>query len=408
MALVLHVIMKCGGDIGLLMLLQCLAGGLGVYYLCRSILAFSLSNKTHASWCSVLIFVFLISPLTPLAAYLMTFWKDAWCAIIFTWIVMLALTLYRKGEEYPPGRFYLLYGIFGFLLALAPLTRYNAIFVLPSCLITAWFILYSRRKTGLTKSVFLSLIPLILFLGEHRLQYLVFPIEETHPEQQVMALDLVGIMVLEPELGEEFPFTRQHLTKHYKTAYVFGAVNRLYWRPPLAVDDSYKYCETMVQEYKRAISKYPGIWLKVKLRAFWALVDPYHTTYWFHIGITNNQRGLAQNQFFQPLRALYEKALKWVEKNRFSRLISGVHLVWIVINLAALSVVWALFYKRRDNIFFLWGVLLTIPFLYYASYLAATTAWDFRLMYPATLLVQTIMYNFLIIGYVKHKQGKRF
>jgi hypothetical protein len=76
------------------------------------------------------------------------------------------------------------------------------------------------------------------------------------------------------------------------------------------------------------------------------------------------------------------------------RLISGVHLIWISIGGA-----WMIIFLNRSsgrgtmNSFM--ATLLLLPLSYYASFLFATPAWDFRLMFPATLLVEVLTITFL-------------
>jgi hypothetical protein len=386
MAITVSFFLRFGGTLGAFMLLQCMFGGLGVYLMAKSFIETACIKVRNPSYSALLVFSILLLPVSPLPCYLMTFWKDAWCMILFCWILATAMILFRKAEVLTSSKFYALYVLLVSFSVLAMLIRHNAVVIMPSIMCIAWMILHHKRKIPLPKSLLLGAIPLLLYIAFQQGQYHVFSIEKRHPEKQIMALDLVGMIIEEPSLRKELPYTNQHLTKEYKTAYRFGAVNRLLWRDPCALEETFTYGPAVIQEYKRAITKFPLVWMRVKLKAFYELIKPYRTTYWYHIGMVRNGFGMEQNKTFEPIRSFYNKILNGVKRRHPLRLISGVHIVWIAINL-----IWIVYYikhKIRKNLFLI--ILLSVPFTYYLSYIPATTAWDFRFMYPATLCIQII------------------
>jgi len=389
MALILAVVMKCGGDIGTCMLIQCLAGSFGVYYLARCIAGLTIQNDCLAQYIAVIVFLLLLLPISPLAFYLMTFWKDAWCAIAFLWIFAIAIILYKRVSSLTTSQFFFLYLGLIILIALAILARYNALLTVPLFIALLWFIIY-RRISSHRIAIFLSLLPIVLYGGMICVQYTFFNITKRHPEQQIMALDLVGMIVLKPSLHHEFPYTSQNLQENYQDDYRYGDVGPLYWVTPLIIDESYTYNEKMVQEYRRAIVHFPLVWSKVKLRAFYELIRPTITHYWFHSIIVSNQFGLAPNLLFQKIREKFIQIAQRIVTNRWLRLFSGVHLLWISVNIIGCVVVLFLYLKYRNPDLIFWGIVLGIPFIYYCSYLLATPARDFRFMYPSTLSIQIL------------------
>ena len=72
------------------------------------------------------------------------------------------------------------------------------------------------------------------------------------------------------------------------------------------------------------------------------------------------------------------------------RWLTGVHLVWIVVDVAWIAGVFAVSVRRRSHPPWVAILLVFLPLSYYGSYLLAMTARYFRYMYPATLLVQVL------------------
>ncbi|MBD3307724.1 hypothetical protein GF339_14905 [candidate division KSB3 bacterium] len=387
MSLLLAGLMEVGGDIEVLMLLQCLLGGFGVYMLARSIAEMSGIAPRPASCLGLITFSILLYPLSPLAHYLMTFWKDTWCAIEFLWILAIAVRLYSKAQRLSPLAFYSRYSLFIVLSTVLLLTRHNAVAVLPFLVLMSWFILSYQRKLPVFRAMIISLSLILLYIGATIGQYALFQVERRHPVQQVMALDLVGMIVQNPALREELPYTSRHLTPEYMDAYQYGDIVSLYED---AIDDLFHYSREMIEEYRRAIQTFPLTWLVVKWRAFYELLRPSRIYKWFHMGISDNPFGLRHNELFQPVREALRIRMLIVWHNPILRLLSGVHLVWIGITLGGIGGSMRVYWRSRSPDALFCAILLSLPLTYYGSYFFATTAWDFRFMYPATLSVQVI------------------
>lgn len=393
MALVLSGVMICGGDIEALMLLQCLLGSLGIYYCAKQIIGISKIPPRAASCLALMLFCMLLYPISPLAAYLMIFWKDTWCAILMLWMLSISLKLYYNAHVFSKLKFYGSYFAFILLAAITLLTRHNAIVMLPFLVLISSLILFYQRRFSWSSAFVFSLSLLMMYIGLYKGQYFFFQVEQQHAGQQVIALDLVGMIVHKPELQHEFPYISQHVTDKYAEVYEYGDIVPLY--TSVLKTSSFDRDE-MLREYRHAILKHPLTWLYVKLRAFYELIRPSRIHYWFLMGISENPYGLSQNTLLQSLRESLRIRLLIVWNSPILRVFSGIHLVWIGVTIWTIGSLGKRFYTCRQPAMLLWLSVFSMLFAYYASYLFATTAWDFRLMYPATLSGQVIILAYLL------------
>jgi hypothetical protein len=160
MPMTLSLVMALGGDIGALMLIQCTAGCFAVRYLARVIMIQSGMHRPMAGWGSLVVLVLLLAPFSPLAFYLMTFWKDSWLAILLLWIVALALRLHDEIDAERARQPWLRIFILAGTMAFAAMTRHNAIVLLPVFCVVLYVGL--RRRQAFT-ALFLCLLPAALF-----------------------------------------------------------------------------------------------------------------------------------------------------------------------------------------------------------------------------------------------------
>ncbi|MFL6195923.1 MAG: hypothetical protein ACJ75H_17215 [Thermoanaerobaculia bacterium] len=394
MAILLHGILALGGGLGALMLVQCLAGAFGVRALSRSVLAFFHGDRLpagRAAWLSCLVLLALLVPLTPLAFYLMTFWKDAWAMVFLLWIATFALDLYRAGPS--PGRLVAIV----VLAAALGLVRHNAVVVLPLLGVAVWAA--TRRRLGGPAAALLGAAPLALYLVAGPLIAKGFKVQEYHPESQIMALDLVGLCAADPAAcPRRLPWTWSHVLDAEALArYRPGDVGFVYWDQPPHVDPSIGAdYPRLREEYLAAIRARPVAFARVKVKAFATLLGRHQTEYFVHDSIVDNPYGLALGSTLEPVRRTLAVAVDGVGWNRRLRWVSGVHLVWIVANLAWVAGLLAAWRRSRQERYGFLALLLLVPLAYYASYLAATPGHDFRYMYPATLLVQTLTVSWLL------------
>lgn len=402
MAIVLHAVFSLGGAIGILMLAQCLAGVFGVRALARAVIALLYGDRIperRAAWLPLLVLLVLLVPLTPLAFYLMTFWKDAWAMILLLWIGALALDLFRCGPE--PKRLLLLIG----LTTLLGLVRHNAIVALPFAGLAIW---EGARRSYRSKALALAAAPLALSLVASPVIDRVFGVEKLHPDSQIMALDLVGICAADRAACARLPWTSAHVLDWSSLAhYRPGDFGFIFWDKPPHVDPSIRLDYPRLRaEYLRAVREFPGPLARVKLAAFETLLGLDQTFYFFHDSIADNPYRLVLGQRLAPLRQGLSDTAKGVAANRVLRWISGVHLVWIVIDVLGVLGLLALSLRPGGERYRILAWVLLIPLGYYLSYLFATPVHDFRFMYPATLMVQCVALSGLIGGLAQKPAGR--
>ncbi|MEA2604212.1 MAG: hypothetical protein QOF89_5204 [Acidobacteriota bacterium] len=404
MAIVLHAVFSLGGAIGLLMLGQCVAGVFGVVALARAVVALlygDLVPERRAAWLPLLVLLALLVPVTPLAFYLMTFWKDVWAMILMLWIAALSLDLFRRGPA--PKRLLLLIGLIGLGAALG-LVRHNAVVVLPIVGLAIW---EGTRRIYQAKALALAAAPLALYLVAGPLIDRVFAVQKLHPDSQVMALDLVGICAADRAACARLPWTQAHvLDPDALAAYRPGDIGFIFWDQPPHVDPSIRSDYPRLRtEYLRAVREFPGTLLRVKLEAFETLLGLDQTYYFFHDSIADNPYRLALGQRLAPLRQRLSATAKEVAGNRVLRWISGVHLVWLAVDVLAVAGLLAASFRSGGARCRILAWVLLIPLGYYLSYLFAAPVHDFRFMFPATLTVQCIALSGLLGALSAH--GRR-
>jgi hypothetical protein len=407
MAIVLHAVLRAGGGIGSLMLVQCLAGVFGVLAFSRSVLALVYGDRLperRAAWLPLAVLLLLLVPVTPLAFYLMTFWKDAWAMILMLWVGALALDLYRRG---PDGkRLFLLIG----LAAALGMVRHNAVVLLP---LVGWVLwLGARRRTARAWALALAAAPLALYLAATPAIDTVFGVVAMHPDSQVMALDLVGLCARDRAEGRpvcpRLPWTRAHIRDPGAlAAYRPGDIGFIFWDRPPHVDPSIRLDYPRLRsEYLRAVRESPGPLARVKLAAFKPLLGVHETYYFFHGSIVENPYRLALGERLAPVRGALSTPATWVSQDPAFRWISGVHLVWLLANLLAVAGLLVLRLRRRQERFGFLAWVLLIPLGYYLSYLLAAPAHDFRFMYPSTLIIQCVVLSCGLGGLAQKPTGR--
>jgi hypothetical protein len=393
MAVVLRTVLGLGGALGLLMLAQCLAGALGVRALAQGCLELLYGDHIpprRAAWLPPLVLLLLLLPWSPLAFYLMTFWKDAWAAVFLLWIGVLAIDLYHRGAERRRVALLVL------LSVLLGLVRHNAVVILPVLGLVLWLGL-RRAGTGRRAALAAAAAPLALWLVANPLIDGFFRVKKMHPDSQIMALDLVGLCAAGRGICAELPWTRSHIRDEARLGgYRPGDIGFIFWDDPSPVDPAMRLDYPRLRaEYLRAVRSFPVELARVKLTAFETLLGIDRTSYFFHGTIVENPYGLKLSDRFALAREWLRVAVTEVGESPW-RWIGGVHLVWMVVNALWVAVLLALSFRPgREGYRFL-ACLLLVPLGYYLSYLAATPQHDFRFMYPSTLMVQCVTLSWLL------------
>ncbi len=403
-ALVLHAVMRLNGSLGLLTLIQCFACCLGVLFLGGRVMKRIGVSGQSCLWLSLAVFAMLISPLSPLPFLMMTFWKDVWIAILMALFICVSDWCYERMNSSAEGARWTYNLILPTLCLTIFFTRHNALALAPVFFVVLWQI--GRRSLGNVRALLIPLLILGLYLVMRIGIYQAFDIERRHPEEQVMALDLVGMLARWPHLKSELPYTASHLRPDYKERYRTADIAPLYWEKPLIVDIEYvrpswlpydwpEVNNEMRREYRQAILSHPLQLSAIKIEAWWALLHPRYTHHLILGVIIPNKFDLAQSHV-SILQRIREKAIL-IERRIFSSSIikwtTGSHLLWLLMN-----VCWLLYcaVARRGKDRFFEVCLLAIPLTYSLSYMLAAPARDFRFMYPSTLMVQVLTLGFAV------------
>jgi hypothetical protein len=403
MSIVLKIVLASGGAIGILMLAQSLAGVFGIRALAAGCLGLFHGDRIEprrAAWISWLVLLILLIPVTPLAFHLMTFWKDVWAMVFLLWIGALALGLLRFG----PSRQRIV--LLVVLSAALAMVRHNAVIVLPLLAPVLW--MGTRRSFRRAGALALAAAPVALYLAANPLIDLVFGVEELHTDSAVMALDLVGLCAESRAVCDRLPWTESHiLDPGALPGYRPGDIGFIFWDEPRHVDPAIRDDYPRLRaEYLRAVREFPLLLTEVKLEAFETLLGIDRTFYFFHDSIVENPFGLALNVRLAPVRAWLSRVTEDVAEHPVLRWISGVHLVWIVVNVLWVAGLLAVWFRSRDARYLFFACLLLIPLGYYFSYLFASPAHDFRFMYPSTLMVQCVTLSWLIGGLAQKPTGR--
>lgn len=395
LAIAIKVVLGLGGAIGLMMLGQCLAGVFGLRALARACLELFHPQAPDAeplriAWRSFAVLVVLLIPLSPLAFYLMTLWKDAWAAILMLWIGALALDLFRRGASHRR-----IFGIVGCAVLLG-LVRHNAVVILPVVGLLLWI---GVRRSGVSRASAFAFAasPLVLYILANPVMYAVFHVKKFHTDSAVMALDLVGLCAEGSAVCDRLPWTKAHILDpgalaHYRP----GDIGFIFWDVPKHVDPSIRGDYPRLRaEYFRAVEEFPGLFAKIKLQAFETLFGLDRTFYFFHPSIIENPYRLTLNARFAPLRRILIGLAMEASLSPVLRWISGVHLVWMIVDLVAIVGLAVLSWRSGEAKYRYLAAVLLLPAGYYLSYLAATPMFDFRFMYPSTLMVQCVALSWL-------------
>lgn len=403
MAVFLGVAMRLGIGISGVILLQSVAGCFGLYLLVYVILAYYTKNRRVSDSSALAVLVLFLVPVTPFPFYLVTFWKDAWCAVLFLWICALAAALFLHYSRFSRSKFYTLYAVLSTLIVLVLLTRYNLIVAVPFLCVICGTIIY-RKFESWKLALSLCLIPVVLFIAGRDLIHRGFKVEQTYPEQQVMALDMVSMVIIKPELLDEFSYLKKHLQDGYEQRFEWGRVEPLfgwgvapivtreYVNPP-RYGKGHPVVQCMKDEYRTAIKRHPLIFSAVKFRAYGEMLFPPVLICWFQRELENNSFGLRQKECFAALRRGM-LSIADASAGSWFRIISAMHLSWIMVNFGVAGTMLFMFFRKRRLMFLFWAALLCLPLAYYGAYLIAMTSYEYRFMYPSTLIIQVLVFSF--------------
>jgi hypothetical protein len=402
MSIILAAVMRGGGGLGQLMLAQCIAGVFGLYSFVFSCLATFYSARLSMkaiSWLALPPCLVLLSPISPLVLHLMTFWKDVWALVVLLWLATLALHLLARGAVLSRWAFAVRFFVMVLLTLLFCAVRHNAVVALPAFCFCARVVLMRRGFTTATASSIGLGIVVAAFSMKPAIAR-AFAVQRAPIEDAVMALDLVGLCVLNQEVCSEVPWLGDQLAEdRYRALYRFGDVGPLYFEEPL-VFRSPLHAEhgRLKNAYVNALLSHPLLMAKVKLLAFGKLLGWTQTCYPFCLNVFPHPPGLSLNRRYKRVRTFLVDKISRCCDHRVWRWLFSVNIVWLLANLIWIGT--ATRSARSHPANSLGGLVFVLLFslAYYASYLLVTTCWDFRFMYPSSLLVQALTLSWLSGG----------
>jgi hypothetical protein len=265
----LALFMRLGLDIGSLMLVQCLVGILGIRQALLSTIEFTAGPRTARTyWAATALTLVILSPLTPTAFYLMTFWKDCWTAFLLLWSLALSLKLFLDAAKLSDRQLALRLAVLIVVMTLAALPRHNALIVTPILGLLLWQIL---RRRSIRHAWVVVAVPLLVPLAVESALEFNPRVLKTYPGNHVKVMDLLGICVRFPEERARFPYIRENMLEGIDCYYRFGDITPIATdhRDTINVDlltDSLN--PKLDAEYKRALRHSPLKLLYVKSLAF--------------------------------------------------------------------------------------------------------------------------------------------
>jgi len=394
------LLLKTGGPIALLALLQCIFGFLGIRQLVVAITDLFPSDKPTPKWIACFVILFLSSPITPMPIYFATLWDDSWLIILLLWSVALLLEFAREkklvGARNNHRKVFLLI----IPIAAVMLARPNSPIMYPPLILVFTSIL--RRQSFSRKFIFaLALCPLMLYLFANIFYYAVVGVKHVHHERISLTLDLASMLTYNPIICQTLSLLSCKLIQEkFPPEFIAGngAIDHTLGQGSNIPEPGFVELAAspfLVQDLWLAATHYPGTFGKVKVLNFLDYIRP-RDQYYYQSFIHPNNFNLAFSPQLEPVRIWYFLLLNRVYRHPVLKYISFVHLPWILINLAGI-IFWFLFARKSKKLTLI-VMILTISTVYYLSYLLALTASEFRFMYPSTLLTQVIIITSIILG----------
>lgn len=391
MSIIMSGVMACGCDLGLVTLIEASVGTAGLY-----VLATVLARRMGAPpglrpVCGLSVCCIMYSPVSLLPFYLVSFVKDAWLAILFLWTAAVLLA----APDTPSRRRVACRAaaVCGLAICIV-LVRHNSVVVLPLYAVAVAVIVH-QQFSWFAASVAVA-ATLILPFAVERTLLTTFRVERKHPEVQLLALDLVGAVVYNPSLAAELPDTVSHLLPGYTERYSAGNTGSLYgWHQEPIVSSDYSTArnrENLWREYVKLLKYAPLTLVAVKADGFLALSYTRAGTYHDQLtsGIVENDLGLAKNHALRYPRNWQGRAHGAVLKTVPGLWMSAAQLPSLVVECLVLFwTVWR-WNWRRDSNRFIDLMVAAIVTVYGVSYLATTTYYDHRFLYPSQLILQVV------------------
>ena len=398
LTLILAILLKAGGNIGLLTLIECLLGFLGVRRLALALTGLFPIRKHIQELTTSIVILLLSSPLTPMPVYFATFWFDSWLVIFLLWTIAYLIELSNdtqiRTQKINPKVFLVI-----LLITLVMLTRLNSS-ILYLTLISALAWVLWHNKIPRKKLIFSIFSPLALFLLFLLFQYNILEVRRMHTERAHFALDLASMLTYDPDICQTLSLPSCLLVQEkFPPEFVVGhgAIDHTLNQGLLRSETGFfnlVMSPNLSNDLWLAATNYPLTYGMVKVLNFLDYIRP-RNQYYFQSFIYPNDFNLMFVPRFEFIRNTLFRTLHAVYLHPILKLFSFVHLPWILLNL--IGIIYCFTAGRNPTIRKFLGYIFLTPGLYYFSYLIALPASDFRYMYPSTLIVQIIV---LVLGFL--------
>lgn len=396
LTLILYILLKAGGNIGWLTLLECLLGFLGVRRLALALIGLFHVKKHIQEMTSSIVILLLSSPLTPMPVYFATFWFDSWLVIFLLWAIAYLIELtndFQVGIQKNHKKVFLVI----LLITLVMLTRLNSS-ILYLTLISALSWILWKNNFPRKKLFLLILSPLAFYFLFILFQYNVLEVRRMHTERAHFALDLASMLTHNPAICQTLSLPSCTLVKEqFPPEFVVGhgAIDHTLNQGLLRSEPGFYnlvMSPNLSNDLWLAVKKYPLTYGMVKVLNFVDYIRP-RSQYYFQSFIYPNDFDLNFVPRFESIRNTLFRMLHYVYMHPILKLFSFVHLPWFLLDL--IGVFYCFITGQKSKVRMILGFIFLTPSLYYFSYLIALPASDFRYMYPSTLIVQVIV---LVLG----------
>ncbi len=402
MAILLSYWLKAGLELPHVIFAQLILGLLG----CRYLIIRALDIFSNRSWsasqvrvASVILSFILLLPLTPNIFYWVTFWKDVWIAIVFVW--MCGLILHLLCSDRCNSSYWVRFIALLCLFQASLLLRHNAIVLLPVFLGLVYLLspltprVYKIALMGANLACFMLIGPLI---------DKAYDVKDLHPRNQVMALELVGILVVRPELKSEIPYTASMLNDNYREDFRWGEYSRLRWYKEPIVKRAYindSKDKALSDEYFRTAFRYPLTLISVKFRNYFQNLGIVRNYRWHESVIFRNDMGLIENRSFVDSRTYLDGKTNQVYHHPILKWVSSAHFVYLILNLCIVTGLLIRMVSEPTKI--LWGLFMLwlIPLGFYLSYILATPGIGYRFMFASTISIQCMLLSWISLRILK-------
>jgi hypothetical protein len=400
--LILSLILKAGGGLGLVTLVQIVLGSFGIRRFTIALTRFfGIAKEGVIDRIACLIIALLFSPLTPASIYFATLWSDTWLVISLLWCIAFLVEMYQSAYPLNTGGMNIKLAGYLVLSSIALLVRYNALAVYPALAFSLYWVLRQKPFPRLFAVIALPL-PVVMLVGFTQYQYKIEKILPSHPQNVAVVLDLASMIEYDPGICTDLYLRSCDIVlREFPPEFIVGD-GAIDFTLNQGKDEVYApflhlfFYPRLISEYAEAVHDHPDLLVRVKLLNYLDYLRPDPTRYFFQdhdpgdVSPTGLSFPLDRPEHAQAWFSVTHKTIQ----NPVLRWFSYVHAPWLVINLLGLMIC-AFLAARIKKAVFLFLILL-IPASYYMSYLITLTASEFRLMYPSTLIVQVIILSFMI------------